>query len=105
MKKLKKEDIKQEVFDLYDAYAHNRLQRREFIENLSVYAVGGVTVASLLSFMMPNYKDTMLVDQNDPRLDSDYITYNSPKGGGEIKGLLSKPKESNGKMGGIVVEG
>lgn len=103
MKKLKKEDIKQEVFELYDAYAHNRLQRREFIENLSLYAVGGVTVASLLSFMMPNYKDTMLVDPNDPRLDSDYITYNSPKGGGEIKGLLSKPKDADGKLGGIVV--
>jgi carboxymethylenebutenolidase len=103
MKKLKKEDIKQEVFDLYDDYAHNRLQRREFIENLSLYAVGGVTVASLLSFMMPNYKDTMLVDQNDPRLDSGYITYNSPKGGGEIKCLLSKPKNTGGKLGGIVV--
>ncbi len=103
MRKLKKEDIKQEVFDLYDEYAHNRLQRREFIENLSLYAVGGVTVASLMSFMMPNYKDTMLVDQNDPRLDSDYITYNSPKGGGEIKGLLSKPKDANGQLGGIVV--
>lgn len=103
MRKLKKEDIKQEVFDLYDEYAHNRLQRREFIENLSLYAVGGVTVASLMSFMMPNYKDTMLVDQNDPRLDSDYITYNSPKSGGEIKGLLSKPKDANGQLGGIVV--
>ncbi|MCG2459164.1 dienelactone hydrolase family protein [Flavobacteriaceae bacterium F89] len=103
MKKLRKEDIKQEVFDLYDDYAHNKVQRREFIENLSLYAVGGVTVASLLSFMMPNYKDTMLVDQNDPRLDSDFITYNSPKGGGEIKGLLSKPKGAEGKLGGIVV--
>ena len=103
MKKLKREDIKQEVFDLYDDYAHNKLQRREFIENLSLYAVGGVTVASLLSFMMPNYKDTMLVALNDPRLDSDTITYNSPKGGGEIKGLLSKPKDANGKLGGIVV--
>lgn len=103
MKKLRKEDIKQEVFDLYDEYAHNKLQRREFIERLSLYAVGGVTVASLLSFMMPNYKDTMLVDHNDPRLDSDYITYSSPKGGGEIKGLLSRPTDFNGKLGGIVV--
>ncbi|MBT8186434.1 MAG: dienelactone hydrolase family protein [Croceitalea sp.] len=103
MKKLKKEEVKQEVFDLYDDYAHNKLQRREFIEKLSLYAVGGVTVASLMSFLMPNYKDTMLVDVNDPKLDSNYITYNSPKGGGEIKGLLSKPKTFKGKLGGIVV--
>ncbi len=103
MKKLKKEQIKQEVFDLYDAYAHNKLQRREFIEKLSVYAVGGITVASLMSFLMPNYKDTLLVKQDDPSLDSGYITYDSPKGGGEIRGLLSMPKERNGKLGGIVV--
>ncbi|MER3374712.1 MAG: dienelactone hydrolase family protein [Allomuricauda sp.] len=103
MAPLKKEDIKQEVFDLYDAYAHNQLNRREFMEKLSVYAVGGVTMASLLSFIMPNYVDTLLVPPNDPRLYSEFITYNSPKGGGEIRGLLSKPKDATGKLGGIVV--
>ncbi|QBA63811.1 dienelactone hydrolase family protein [Muriicola soli] len=103
MKKLKKGEIKQEVFELYDAYAHNKLQRREFIEKLSVYAVGGVTVASLMSFLMPNYKDTLLVKQDDPGLESGFITYDSPKGGGKIKGLLSKPKNTKTALGGIVV--
>ncbi|MBT8283133.1 MAG: dienelactone hydrolase family protein, partial [Muriicola sp.] len=103
MKKLKKKEIKQEVFDLYDAYAHNKLHRREFIEKLSVYAVGGITVASLMSFLMPNYKDTLLVKQDDPGLDSGFITYDSPKGGGKIKGLLSNPKNAKTALGGIVV--
>ena len=103
MKKLQKDQIKQEVFDLYDDYAHNKMQRRVFIEKLSLYAVGGITVASLMSFLMPNYADTMLVSPNDPDLESDYITYDSPKGGGTIKGLLSKPKNSTEKLGGIVV--
>lgn len=103
MKKLKREDIPQEVFDLYDDYAHNKLQRREFVKKLGAYTAGGITVPSLLSFMLPNYKDTFLVNPNNPELDSDYITYDSPKGGGEIKGLLSKPKDFKGKLGGIVV--
>jgi carboxymethylenebutenolidase len=103
MKKLNKDQIDQHVFDLYDAYAHNKIQRRDFIEKLSVYAVGGITVASLMGFLMPNYKDTLLVDKNDPTLDSGYITYESPKGGGTIKGLLSKPKDATQKLGGIVV--
>lgn len=103
MKELRKEDIDQEVFDLYDDYAHNKIQRREFMEKLGLYAVGGITVASLMSFLMPNYVDTMLVDKNDPNLESGYITYNSPKGGGEMKALLSKPKNVEGKLGGIVV--
>ncbi|XMO85188.1 dienelactone hydrolase family protein [Algibacter sp. AS12] len=103
MKDLKKEDINQEVFDLYDDYAHNKLNRRQFVEKLSLYTVGGVTVASLLSFMSPNYTDSLLVKPDDPTLDSDYITYESPKGGGSIKGLLSKPKNSTNKLPAVIV--
>ncbi|MCB0743804.1 MAG: dienelactone hydrolase family protein, partial [Ignavibacteriae bacterium] len=65
MKKLTKKDIKQEVFDLYDDYAHNKIDRRNFVNKLSLFAVGGITVPSLLSFLMPNYKDTLLVKQDD----------------------------------------
>ena len=103
MKKLTKADINQEVFDLYDDYAHNKIERRQFMEKLSLYAVGGITIPSLLSFMMPNYIDSILVTPNDPRIQSDYITYNSPKGGGDIKGLLSKPTDSKEKLPGIIV--
>jgi len=88
MKELRKEDISQEVFDLYDQYAHNRLDRRQFINKLSAYAIGGITVSSLLSFVMPNYQDNLQIKPDDPRLKSEFITYNSPKGGGKIKGLL-----------------
>ena len=103
MKPLKKEDINQDVFDLYDDYAHNKIDRRHFIEKLSLYAIGGITVSSLLSFITPNYMDSILVKPNDERLDSEYITYESPKGGGNIKGLLSKPDGAKGKLPGIVV--
>lgn len=103
MNEIKKEDIKQEVFDLYDDYAHNRIDRREFAQKLSTYAVGGVTVASLMSFLMPDYKGRVLIKQDDPRVKSEYINYQSPKGGGTIKALLSKPADAKGKLGGVVV--
>jgi carboxymethylenebutenolidase len=103
MNPLKKEDIPQEVFDLYDYYAHNKLDRRDFIEKLSLYAVGGITVAALMSAMMPNYVDSMTIKPGDTRLNSDYIWYDSPKGGGKIKGLLSIPTESQAKFPGIIV--
>ena len=103
MKKLKKENINPEIFDLYDDYAHNKLERRQFIEKLSLYAVGGITVPSLLSFVMPNYLDSVLIKQDDSRLISNYVIYNSPKGGGEIRGLLSKPKNTITKLPGIIV--
>jgi carboxymethylenebutenolidase len=103
MKELKKEDLNQEVFDLYDDYAHNRISRRQFVDKLSVYAVGGITVASLLSFVLPKYEETLQIQKDDPRLDSGFITYKSPKGGGEIRGLLSKPVDADKKLPGIVV--
>ncbi|MGO4820988.1 MULTISPECIES: dienelactone hydrolase family protein [unclassified Flavobacterium] len=103
MKEITKEDISQELFDLYDDYAHNKIQRRQFIEKLSLFAVGSLTVPSLLSFMSPNYQDNLLVQAEDPRLNSGFITYNSPKGGGAIKGLLSKPINTKKKLAGIIV--
>lgn len=102
MKEIRKEDIKQEVFDLYDAYAHNRIERRLFLDKLSTYAIGGITVASLLSFISPNYH-VIQVQQNDPRLKSDYINYESSKGGGTIKGLLSRPVKGKRKLPGVIV--
>ena len=103
MNEIKKEDIKQEVFDLYDDYAHNRVDRRDFIQKLSTYAVGGLTVASLMSFLMPDYNGAIQVQANDPRLKSEFIMYPSPKGGGTIKALVSKPADATKKLGGIVV--
>jgi len=102
MKDIKKEEIKQEVFDLYDDYAHNRIDRRLFMDKLATYAVGGLTVASIMSFISPNYH-ILQVEQHDPRLKSDYVNYDSPKGGGSIKSLLSRPTDTKGKLPGVVV--
>ncbi len=103
MTKIRKENIQQEVFDLYDDYAHDRLDRREFAQKLSAYAVGGITVASLMSFLMPNYQGNIQVEPDDARIESEYITYRSPLGGGEINALLSKPAGMNKPVGGVVV--
>jgi carboxymethylenebutenolidase len=100
---IKKEDIRQEVFDLYDDYAHSRVSRRDFMEKLSAYAVGALTVPALMSFLMPDYKNSTEVKADDPRIQSEYITYKSEKGGGTIKALLSKPADTTKKLGGVVV--
>jgi len=103
MNEIKKEDIKQEVFDLYDDYAHNRVNRRDFMQRLSAFAVGSVTVPALMSFLMPDYQGAIQIKADDPRLKSEYINYQSPKGGGTIKALLSMPADNKKKLGGIVV--
>lgn len=103
MREIKKEDIKQEVFDLYDQYAHSKIDRRQFIDKLSTYAVGGITVAGLMAFLMPQYATAQQVRMNDPRLNSEYKEYNSPKGAGKMRGLLTRPIGNSKKLGGIIV--
>jgi carboxymethylenebutenolidase len=103
MKKIKKEDINEAVFELYDKYAHNKLDRRKFIDRLSIYAVGGLTVPSLLSFLMPDYINKIQIKQDDPRLTSIYLEYNSPKGAGKMRGLLTMPKDTKKKLPGVIV--
>ncbi len=103
MKKLDPKDINQDVYDLYDDYAHNRLDRREFMEKLSVYAVGGITVTNLLSCVMPNYVDNIQVPQDDDRLLTEIISYQSDKGGGKINAQLSRPKKKKAQRPGIIV--
>jgi carboxymethylenebutenolidase len=103
MKEIKKEDIKQEVFDLYDYYVHNKIDRREFVEKISFYAVGGLTVPAMLNFLMPKYQQTLQVAVDDPRLKTETVGYDSPKGAGKMQGQLSRPVKTKGKLPGIVV--
>lgn len=103
IKKIKKEDIKQEVFDLFDSYVHNKLDRRRFVKKLSAYAVGGLTVPSMLAFLLPKYAEAQQVAMDDPRLKSEYILYESPKGAGKMRGLLTRPANNTKMLPGVVV--
>ena len=91
------------MYDLYDDYVHSKIDRKRFLEKLSVYAVGGLTLPSLLGFMLPNYTENLQIKPDDPRLNSGFTEYNSPKGGGKISGLLSRPVDVASKLPGIIV--
>ena len=103
MKEIRKEEISQEVFDLYDYYVHNGIDRREFMNRLSVYAVGGLTVSALMTFLMPNYAQAQQVKPDDKRIITEYKEYDSPKGGGKIRGLLARPAGNTKKLPGVIV--
>ncbi|MFK8057528.1 MAG: dienelactone hydrolase family protein [Saprospiraceae bacterium] len=98
-----KPQVPQEVYDLYDEYAHNKLDRRGFMERLSAFAVGGLTVPALMGFVMPDYQGTIQIPEDDPRLKVETVSYDSPKGGGKISGQLAMPAAMEGKLPGIVV--
>lgn len=84
--------IKQEVFDLYDQYAHNRITRKDFVQKLSLYAVGGLTVPALMSFLMPDYKNSVEVGPDDPRIMQNIFIMTPQMGAAGSKPCYANPK-------------
>ena len=88
-------EIDPKVLELYDDYAHGRLDRREYMRRLGTFAVGGLTVEALMSIIGPNYLWAQQVKPNDPRIKTEVISYKSPQGAGEMKGLLAHPAKGD----------
>lgn len=70
---------------------------------VSRYAVGGLTAAAILEYLSPKYAEAQQAKADDPRLRSEYIEYESPKGAGKMRGLLSRLANNEAKLPGIVV--
>ncbi len=83
-------EIDQRVFDLYDEYCHGRIDRRAFLQQAAVVAVGGLAMAQAL---MPRYANAQTISFTDERIKGTYVTYPSPGGtSGQMRGYLVQPK-------------
>ena len=91
MNRMTAKDFDQGLLDLYDFYAHGKITKREFLDKAGKYAVGGLTAATLLNMLSPNYAMAEQVSFNDPDIVADYITYPSPNGTGDVRGYLVRP--------------
>lgn len=96
-------DFDQQLLDLYDRYAHNLINRREFLEKAGRYAVGGLTAAALLDMLSPQYALASQIAANDAQIKTERIEYPSPKGYGNVRGYLTRPAKAGGKLPGVVV--
>ena len=101
--------VPNEAIALYNLFIHGEISRRDFIDGLQRFAVGGVTVAALIQALMPNYAQAQQVSKNDERIKASYQTVPSPQGNGSIKGYLVRPasadtrSETSSKLPGIIV--
>ena len=103
MTRLTAKDFDQELLDLYDFYAHGKISKREFLSSANKFAIGGLTAATILSILSPNYAYAEQVNFNDPDINASYIEYNSPRGNGKVKGYLVLPKKISGKNSSVLV--
>lgn len=103
MDRKKASDFDQELLDLYDDFAHGRIERRDFLQRAAKFAVAGVTAEALLASLTPNYAWAQQVSKDDARLKTEYVQYRSPKGAGEMRGYLARPADAQEKLPAVLV--
>ena len=91
-------DFHPETLSLFDKYVHGDISRRDFLTGVTKFAVAGITAATILQALTPNYAMGQQIAADDPALDTEYLTYPSPKGYGELMGYLAKPNKFSGKL-------
>ena len=103
MTRLTAKDFAPELLELYDYYAHGKINRREFLDRAALFTLGGLTASALLAALSPNYALAEQVEFTDPDIVAEYITYPSPKGNGQVRGYLVRPAKATGKVPAVVV--
>ena len=103
MTRLTAKDFSPELLELYDFYVHGRITRREFLASAGKCVIGGMTAATALAALSPDYALAQQVEFTDPDIKPEYIRYPSPKGHGDVRGYLVRPTKANGPVPGVVV--
>lgn len=98
MKRMHASDFDPRLLALYDGYVHGELSKREFLKSATRYLAAGVTGLAVLKMLQPNYALANQVHADDPSIKSEIITYSSPLGHGDVKGLMAMPSSGPGGM-------
>ena len=103
MERKKASDFPPEVLKLFDGYVHGMISRRDFLDGAAKFAVGGFTAAAMLESLRPNYAFAQQVAKDDTRIKTEYLTYPSAQGSGNMRGYFARPANASGKLPGVVV--
>lgn len=90
----------QKIIDLYDGYIHGQMSRRDFIDRAAALVGSTAVAAGLLPLLSSDYAKAETIPATDPRLASERISYDTPKG--KVSAYLSRPK-AKGKRPAVIV--
>ena len=96
-----KPTISQAMINAYDEYTHLSLDRRAFMEKLTVLAGSGAAAAAIALLLAANSARAETVAEGDERLTAEDITY--PGAEGEMKGYLVRPRDAAGDLPVVIV--
>jgi carboxymethylenebutenolidase len=86
----------QNIINLFDRFTHGGMNRRDFMEKLSLLAGSTAAATAILPLLENNYAHAQMMPEGDPRITTQTITY----AGGS--GYLASPKVE-GKYPGVIV--
>jgi len=95
--------IDRRVWKLFDGYVHGAISRREFLDRAAKFTATGVSAATLLATLSPDYVLAQQVDPDDRSISTSYKKYASPLGAGVMRGYFARPAVTDHKLPGIVV--
>ncbi|MCK5324510.1 MAG: dienelactone hydrolase family protein [Woeseiaceae bacterium] len=96
-------DIDRRVWKLFDGYVHGTISRREFLDRAARFTATGISAATLLATLSPDYALARQVDPDDRSISTSYKKYASPDGAGVMRGYFARPAVTDHKLPGIVV--
>jgi carboxymethylenebutenolidase len=104
-----KPKLPREAIELYNLFIHGEISRRDFMDGVQRFAIGGLAAAAIIEALMPNYALGQQVSRTDDRIKATYETVPSPQGNGSIKGYFVRPVSADSrsatpsKLPGIIV--
>ncbi|ASW05631.1 MULTISPECIES: dienelactone hydrolase family protein [unclassified Rhizobium] len=93
--------VTQAMINAYDEYTHLTLDRRGFMEKLTKLAGSAGAAAAIAPLLAANRASAEIIAADDSRLETKDVTFAGSKG--EMKGYLARPKDTAGKLGGVIV--
>lgn len=96
-----KPDITQAMIDAYDDYTHLSLDRRKFMEKLTLLAGSGAAAAAIVPMLAASGAQAAIVAEGDERLTTQSVTYPGAKG--EMRGYLAMPRSATAPLGSVIV--
>jgi carboxymethylenebutenolidase len=91
----------QHIINLYDRFTHGLINRRDFLDRLAALAGSTAAATALLPLLQNDYAQATIVPENEPRLASETISYDSPKG--KVSAYLVRPKAKSKRPAIIVI--
>ncbi len=96
-------DFDPRILEIFDGYVHGNLTKRQFIQQAGKLTAAGVTGLMLLEQLQPNYALANQVAPDDPAIETEIVSYDSPDGHGAIKGLMARPAGASSKLPAVLV--